>query len=480
MADFKPTPEQEAIINRLVNTDDNIGVVARAGSGKTSTLVLMADAMREPYALCLAFNKKIATEMQERLPRKCTASTLNALGHRAWGKFIGKRLVVDTSKNYKLLREAVKRLNRREREALEDDGFSDVLKAIAEGKRNGFLPSGIKGTRPLHTEPEYFAMTEIILNNVQKRLVVEVSRQSYRDALKGNIDFDDQILCPTLTVEASFPSYPLTLIDEAQDLSELNHAMLAKIVGGRRVIAVGDPYQAIYAFRGALEESMGLLMERFNMVELKLTVSFRCAQNIIRNVHWRAPDMKWVDNAPDGEVQVLENWDGDTVPDNSAIICPLNAPLFEAALNLLEAGRRPKLASRDVISQLSKILEKLGSPSMKREDVLEAIADWATKQMQKSRAAASVADTEACLGVLASRCNTLGETINLVKQIAGQKYGVDLMTIHKSKGLEWSDVFVLDADRSKVLEQTENIDYVGATRAKSRLFYIDSETFAHV
>src|SRR5687767_9648168 len=95
---FPPTPEQEAIVRAATETKDNLQIVAYAGSGKTSTLVLMANhpLMQTVPTLCLAFNKKIAEEMRTKLPPNCTSSTLNALGHKVWYQAIQRRLHVDT------------------------------------------------------------------------------------------------------------------------------------------------------------------------------------------------------------------------------------------------------------------------------------------------------------------------------------------------------------------------------------------------
>lgn len=68
-----PTPEQVAIVEAAKQTNDNLLVSALAGAAKTSTLVLIAKALQKHPILCLAFNKRIATEMQERLPGNCTA-----------------------------------------------------------------------------------------------------------------------------------------------------------------------------------------------------------------------------------------------------------------------------------------------------------------------------------------------------------------------------------------------------------------------
>ena len=95
MPAFTPTPEQLAIVTAATDTTDNLLVSALAGAAKTSTLEMIANALPDVNTICLAFNKKIATEMEQRLPSNCTAKTLNALGNAAWKDAIGKRTFID-------------------------------------------------------------------------------------------------------------------------------------------------------------------------------------------------------------------------------------------------------------------------------------------------------------------------------------------------------------------------------------------------
>jgi DNA helicase-2/ATP-dependent DNA helicase PcrA len=124
----------------------------------------------------------------------------------------------------------------------------------------------------------------------------------------------------------SFSRFPLVLVDESQDLSPINHAMLRKLVT-QRLICVGDPYQSIYGFRGAVHSGMDRLAEQFNMRDMKLSTSFRCPKQIVRHAHRRVPDMKWAPWAIEGEVHAPTSWGPGSVPDGSAIICRHNAPL---------------------------------------------------------------------------------------------------------------------------------------------------------
>ena len=104
MAGFTLTDEQTEIIRFVREETGNLGVIARAGAGKTSTLVEMANAMSESKALSLAFNKAIAEEMRERLPANCDSSTLNSLGHRTWGCTIDTKLHLDAKKVSRIVR----------------------------------------------------------------------------------------------------------------------------------------------------------------------------------------------------------------------------------------------------------------------------------------------------------------------------------------------------------------------------------------
>ena len=326
---------------------------------------------------------------------------------------------------------------------------------------------------------EFFASFYKHLTEMQMSIVTDVARASAMAALKGRIDFDDQILISTLYSRAGFDYYPVVLIDEAQDLSRLNHRMLQKIAkGGARVIAVGDPFQAIYAFRGADSESMNVLRDMFDMDTYKLTVNFRSDQDIIKNAHWRAPDMKWRDDAQEGEVLAFRTWSHDVVPDGAAVICRNNAPLFSMALNFLAAGRRAVIAEREMVNKLMGILEKLGPYHMPQEKVLLAIEEWAEKARSRHKVKDQIEDEVACLNVLARRGDTLHDILQFIRSIMEQKDGIHLMTIHKSKGMEWDTVFLLDADLIRLGEgQEDNLLYVAQTRARHSFNNVASEGY---
>ena len=74
---MEPTDEQVFIIDAVRSTEENIMLVALAGTGKSTTLGLMFMADKRPIItdgtkdsptiLCLAFNTRIAKEMQAKI-----------------------------------------------------------------------------------------------------------------------------------------------------------------------------------------------------------------------------------------------------------------------------------------------------------------------------------------------------------------------------------------------------------------------------
>ena len=479
MPDFKPTQEQAEIILAASTTNDNLAVIARAGAAKTSTLVMIAEALPKTSILCLAFNKKIADEMTQRLPPNCEAKTLHGLGYKAWWGFIRTKCKVDDRKVFRLLKAEIDSLTGDDKtDAYES--LSETLDFIKKGKGCGWLPEKYVGHwKPLFTDEEFYDSLPMEPTQLQISLINRVSADSFKLALAGELDFDDMILCPAIC-SVSWPTPPLTLIDEAQDLSPLNHHILRKIVKNRRIIAVGDPLQAIYGFRGADVHSMPKLIEMFKMRELRLTISFRCARKITENARWLAKDMQFPEWAKEGEVLRPISWAAADIEMGDAIICRNNAPLFSMAIKMIEHGQLPELSGRDLAGPLKKILNSLGKPTFLRAQAISALDDWRAKELRRAREGArgSIEDKYSCLRVIIEKTKTLGDAVAYLEHLLNREGRVYLMTGHKSKGLEFERVWFLDPGLCRIeRDQDANIKYVIETRAKNRLAYVSTDSF---
>lgn len=478
-----PTAEQSAIIEAARLTKNSILISALAGAAKTSTLEMICAALPVQPILCLAFNKRIAEEMKTRLPGHVTVKTMNALGHSIWASACAKRLVVDTKKSYNLLKGKVDALPRQARlEAYET--FSETLKAIGKAKLAGYIPRAkYPSARRLIDTDEFVASFDEEFSVEQVDLLNETLTDSIRLAYEGQIDFDDQIYMPTL-FGGTFPRFPLVMVDEAQDLSALNHAMLHKLVTGR-IIAVGDPYQSIYGFRGAVVSGMDSLQNHFHMEPMTLSTSFRCPRAIVRRAQSRAPHMNWPEWAEEGSIHEPKQWSSASIPEGSAIICRNNAPLFRLGFALIRSGRGVSIVGADIGPGLVKVLKKLGPETMTQDEVLTAIDKWEAERERKAKSKEAVKDRSECLRVFAEHGTNLAGALAYADHLFKATGTIQLLSGHKAKGLEWNTVYHLDPHRipspwattAEDLEQERNIEYVITTRVKKELWLVTMEGF---
>lgn len=479
-----PTPEQATIIDAARQTSDNLIILALAGAAKTTTLELICRTVTGIPILSLAFNKRIADEMTKRLPSHVECRTMNSLGHRVWGAAIGKRLSLDTQKMSTILKNLIDALPRDAKTEAYDD-FADTLKWLRYAKRDGWVPRAWGGTGKAIVEDfeTFAAQYDEIPSPQQKELITSAMNASIEAAYAGAIDFDDQIYMPVI-FGGSWPRFPLVLVDEAQDLSPLNHAMLEKLVS-RRIIAVGDPWQSIYGFRGAVANGMAALRERFDMKELPLSVTFRVPRAGVERAHFRAPHMRAPEWAKEGRIEVLNEWSEADVPDGAAIICRNNAPLFSCALRLLADGRNIKLVGMDIGPQLLRTMRKLGPETLTNFDL--AINQWIATELKRARRPDIVYEKADCLRVLTQGRATLKEAILYAEDLFKRDGPIQLLSGHKAKGLEWETVLHLDPWRipspraregTEEYEQELNVRYVIETRFKEELFLVDMEGYA--
>lgn len=463
-----PTPEQTDIIEAAVKRDQNLMVNALAGTGKTSTIEMAIRAYPKQPILYIVFNRKNAEEAEKKLPSTTTVRTWNSLGHRVFAQAIGKKLVVNPKKNQDILREIMKPLKRSETDVIWGC-FWEIMHGVSWAKSSGYVPDGkYPSANRLCDRNDFHSSLDEAPDDLVADLIDEVLHQSIQQAYHGLIDYDDQVYMPAV-FGGPYPKYPLVVVDEKQDANSCNHAMLKKLVTDR-FMGVGDPWQSIYGFRGAVQGGMAKVKAQFACKELDLSVSFRCPQAIVENARWRVPHYKWLKEG--GHVQRLESIDGGDIPSDAVILCRNNAPLFKTALRLLATGRGVSVAGSDIGPKILGIMKKLGPGEMSRDELKESIEDWRqAKILKKSKSAMDIAD---CMLVFAEHGVNLDQAIRYAEHLFKQSGTIRLMTGHKAKGLEFDNVYFLDEWIISDDEQDLNLKYVIQTRSKDRLTYIDS------
>jgi superfamily I DNA/RNA helicase len=269
----------------------------------------------------------------------------------------------------------------------------------------------------------------------------------------------------------TFPKFPRVMVDEYQDQSPVNHALLARLVRSR-LIGVGDPYQNIYGFRGAKAGGMQSAVGAYSMTELPLSVSFRCPRAIVEAAQWRVPHFRWL--KPGGEVTTHESLNATNIVDDAAIICRNNAPLLRMAFKLISASRSVTVVGSELGPRLVAIMKKLGTDSTTRKDLIDAIEYWREeKLLANSKSANDLAD---CMRVFADHGSTLSSAVAYAEHLFAQTGTIRLLTGHKSKGLEFPNVYWLDPALCDQREQDRNLAYVITTRSENILNMVDSSS----
>ena len=469
-----PTDEQSAIL-AADRTGANLMINALAGTGKSATLKLLDRAHRraEPR-LYLVFNKRnqleaLEAQKADEFSSLTAIKTFNGLGHGIWAKHIRDPIVLDKSKPRTIWRQMTDDMKRGEAsEAWRH--YNVVLDGVEKARAHGYVPRSCKlpHTALIDAESLALAMDERPTADAME-LIDALLNRSIVQAYSGIIDFNDQIYMPAL-FGGSYPKFPRIMVDEYQDQSPVNHALLERLVRGR-LIGVGDPYQNIYGFRGAKTEGMAEAVSRYEMTELPLSVSFRCPSAIVEAVRWRVPEFKWSKRG--GSVREARQFSAADFADDATIICRNNAPLLRMAFQLISIGRSVSVIGSELGPRLVAIMKKLGDATMGRRELFSAIEEWREARLiAGSKSASDLAD---CLRVFAEHGDTLGAAISYAEHIFAQRGTIRLLTGHKSKGLEFDNVFWLDPGLCDLAKQQDaNLAYVITTRSQNSLTRLDS------
>lgn len=500
-----PTAEQSAILAAVRSSETSLMISAMAGCAKTTTLEMLARELPLRPTLALAFNKKIATELAARLPKHFSTMTLNGLGHRAWARTLNIRLSLDSSKLFNIIKEVFKA------EGADRDHWSTVSALVRGARQVGLVPQsiqkmpvGAKGLVPDHPDT-WEAIADAAYIDAPAEAIALARAVLHSMIIKsfaGTIDFDDQIYMPTI-FNGIFPSFSITLVDEAQDLSPLNHRMIGFSNPNGRLIVCGDPHQAIYAFRGADSNSMENLRGlRPAWIDLPLSLTFRCPSSIVTRQQSHAPGFTAAKGNPPGTVRVNTGlWGVEGMATPMAILCRNNAPLISAALRFIRSGTGVTYLGNDIGKALIAISKKiLPLDNLPAEECEARIRAWETQEVALARAngkesrVAILRDQAACLMAVLSgstqrplTSGAMRETLSTM--FARENVNITLSTIHRAKGLEWPTVVHLEpqlvpskwakrefADGNPASMQQElNLRYVAETRTQHTLILAQLE-----
>lgn len=303
------------------------------------------------------------------------------------------------------------------------------------------------------------------------------------------------------------------VVDEAQDMSSEEFALVRALMSVNeemRVIAVGDDDQNIYEFRGSDSNYMRQLLADDKSTFVEMTENYRSTQHVVafanafvKGIHNRMKQTPILSMSKDEGTVVVTHHASHimfqrVVSDllrqrNSGTISVLTHTNEEAVILvalLRRHGLRSKLIqSMDGFRFWNMAEVRLFLKYIERDTHTPIITDEVWNEAKRKTFQAYA--TSSSLPYL-KRCIELFEKINKAKYLTDFKElvfesttedfcdtsdaDVVVSTIHKSKGCEFDDVYMLVSQPQHVTDSEMRSYYVGMTRARKRLFIYTNST----
>lgn len=348
----QPSKYQMNFYSDLMNTDFNLNINAVAGSGKTTTIV---NSLRliplNKRVIFLAFNNSIVDELKNRCPSHVQVTTIHSLG---WRKSLDYYEKIDLIEG-KVWNWCKKILKYKIPKVLQAQYFNTISQVV-----NLMRCDLVESFEEIKTLMEKHG---ILLSDNQIEDVMSIYELVKEDTT--TFDFCDMIFQPAIETAIRFSKYDYVFVDEAQDLNRAQHKLIEKLIGTQtRLVSVGDPFQAIYSFAGADAESFEYFKNRPNTKNLPLSISYRCAKNIVLKAQELVPHIEYSENARLGTARdgsVSEIQEGDFV------LCRNVMPLVLLCVEFMRRGKRARIkGSADMVKKISSLLELIDEPNYRK------------------------------------------------------------------------------------------------------------------
>lgn len=480
---FAPSDYQIAIWDAFAGTA-NVTVKALAGTGKTTTIIHGLRYLPPGSIALLSFSRDAVQELNNRVgdSDRVTARTFHSFGQQALRRHLQVRGDPDRFKVLELTRKTMTELGLLERGAdrARYESQTAAMRAIAEFVehcRYSLITTQEDMQAALRSRDLAIGLSDDYLAWLSYTITWKCANDL------SSYDYTDMIWQPVIK-NLPLPDFDHFLVDEAQDLNLAQIAMAQRMA--RRLIAVGDPNQAIYYFRGADRKAIDRLVGDDTLV-LPLPVTYRCASSIVAEANEFVPELRARPNAPEGEVEAL--------------------PIDRALLSCFASRSRPTFVAGRSNAAITRALlfmrrtpncpkiTVLGAGEMGRQ-ILEAVRRWAPSDIddltrkidaeeeresdrlsraEKFEALNDARDFYATVRQFAAESDCLSGLTKRVRELyrgdIQQQAPLVFSTVHRLKGQEADRVIMLEDSFRTDEEEERNICYVAITRARTTLTY---------
>ena len=472
---FTPTQEQLDILE-VFSQHKIMKVNAVAGSGKSSTLKLLAQQNEQP-SLYVCFNKQNAVQAAKSFPFHTECRTVHSLAYSVFGKMLTHKLsTMDTVyiNRGRTAKEIIKLYD------IDDFKVSKkveiparTIAVLAKHTVDRYQNSVDEQISEAHIPKK--EINDLILRNkglkVAKltEVIVSYANQLWCDKVNPNspVKCDHDTYQKLYQLSKPKLPYDIIYVDESQDSSPVVLDII-KMQEHSKVVYVGDTFQSIYAFRQAVNA-----MEKIDAPTKLLSKSFRYGKDIADLATFIIDgviDVKGLETISSKVAKV------DTTS-NYSMVFRTNSALLEHAVTLIGLGKKVKCEIdpkkfKSLINSSQALFNKEGSNI--KDDEIAVYATW-TEMLEDTKDNPEIKRLVDI--VLQRKVYTYIKALDsLIKNSkVNSSYDVLLTTAHKSKGMEWSNVIIADDFNIETVlkkvgddgynQQEVNLFYVACTRA---------------
>lgn len=496
---FTPSKYQSAIFDFVQHGVGNAVVKARAGSGKTSTLVAaMKLITKRQKCLFIAFNKSIVEELSKKLEGydNCTVKTIHSLGQSIILRNFDNPPTLDEYKYRNYVKNNICELSEIDCDTL----TRPMLEEYVDSVTNLINFSRYNLCQTIKEIEEIAVKYDIPVQHDECAVTLKCLTWGKKN--NETIDYTDMVWLPyELSLSPKGNQYDWVFFDEAQDASKAyTNLFMRTFKRGTRFIAAADDFQAINLFAGSSLDALDWLSCYPHTQVFDLPICYRCDRKIVELAQSIVPNIEVKDDAEEGVI--LENCFTDVIQDKDMVLCRSKSPLVKLYNKLIKKGINCYIKGKEIGADLIDLINSVDAVQMGKElltdglfiRLYERLIYERNNVMYKhgldiwdaslSLSVMSLYDQISTLLTLSEGCNTIEDLTNKISMTFNDDSdGICLSTIHKAKGLEAEKVYILcrstmppkraQKDWEKIQEQ--NLIYVAYTRAKHTLGFI-SET----
>lgn len=481
----------------------NMIVQAVAGAGKTTTLVECVKRIDpKKKVLLLAHNKSTRDTLKERVGDRANTLifTLHGLAWRLYTEHFDDIPDIDDEKYRKYIlknMDSIATAAYKELTASRKTMYkANVFDLINKARHN--LKQSEKEIRKLATKK--YGMTLVA---DECHFVANILK--WGEEHRETVDFQDLLWLPSeLGYFTKKYLADVIMLDEAQDASIAQQDVIKRCMKREtRLFAFGDDDQTINSWCGSDTDSFEHLKDANEFhrkaIELPLTTNYRCGTAIIEYAkRYTDKPIKARAGAPEGiirhETHLSEVKDGDM------ILCRNIAPLMEVYRRGVENGEKMYFRGEQLGENLIMAIDSAEGDSI--DEIVNSmkrrvVATWEcltrdsgadeTETMVDPRII-SLLDTIKTMSHLPSTVKNRKNLEKFIHEVFSDegKEGIQLSTIHRAKGLEADNVFIicpslipsslarLDWER----REEQHLLYVMSTRPKNSLNFISEKEIA--